>query len=486
MKKLDFLLLDERINTSSRILEDFCFQNIKETIFPGEDELYNNFCDVLMHPSYDINTLQKRQLIFSDFCEYSHLTEQIYSICSKAEDFKIYTQVSLYRSMSPQERLKNYIEQTIPLIIEMDNLALLFKHKSFKSEILRKLKFESVTPLIEEIRALGKVINTQCYELKVNFSEGFKLRTAEIVNTEKVSIQFKTKDSKNPVKYDENNIYFYGFSMTGFVAEELYKTSIQNLCSIVSQINSAILEIFRELKKAAGFFIAAMKIMYYLDTIRFPYCIPELSDDISFGIEAKGLYDLSLTAYEHEGNITVNSFDCTESNILIVTGLNSGGKTTFLRSVGIAQLFAQAGLFVPAEHYKCSCFCGILTHFPTEEDSKMDFGKLADELTRLRKDFPIITRGGLALFNESFSTTTTREGAEIAVDVLRALSQTDATVIFVTHLYELAANIDKLNSCLCNGIKAVSMVTEYKENGTRTYKIIKGQPIEDLHATELF
>jgi DNA mismatch repair ATPase MutS len=114
----------------------------------------------------------------------------------------------------------------------------------------------------------------------------------------------------------------------------------------------------------------------------------------------------------------------------------------------------------------------------------MDFGKLAEELTRLKNNFPIVTRGGLALLNESFATTTPIEGAEIAGDVLRALSMTGSTVVFVTHLYELATKLDALNASLFYGCRAVSMITKPDKNITeaRTYKIIRGEPLGEIYA----
>ena len=485
MKVLDFLLLDDKINTSSMIFEDFCFNNIKAAIFAEKEEQFNAFCDVLKYPSVDVNVLRERQLIFEDFCTYNHLSEDIYKICCGAERYKIFTQVSKYNNITSPQRLDDYIKQTIPMINILISLGALFKHKSFKSTTLKNINFESVLELIDEIKKAERILNSSCFKLSIKFSDGFKLKTAEAVSCEKINLQ-QDKNDKSKMYYNENTIFYNGYSMTQFVAEELSKVTVLNLCSVVSQINSAIYSIFKEMKKAAEFYIAAQKIKRYLDTKKLSYCIPEIIEDKKFGIEAESLYDLSLAAFDSETAPVTNSFDCSNGNMLIITGLNRGGKTTFLRSVGIAQLFAQAGLFVPAESYKCSCFCGILTHFPAEEDSKMDFGKLAEELTRLRADFPIVADGGLALFNESFATTTTREGAEIAVDVLKALSQTKSTVIFVTHLYELATKIDELNNVLFNDTIAISMVTDTDENNTRTYKITMGEPIENLNAIKLF
>ncbi len=63
-----------------------------------------------------------------------------------------------------------------------------------------------------------------------------------------------------------------------------------------------------------------------------------------------------------------------------VTGANQGGKSTFLRSIGLSQLMMQCGMFVPAK-YLCSNICeSIFTHYKREEDTTMSSGKLDEEL----------------------------------------------------------------------------------------------------------
>ena len=64
--------------------------------------------------------------------------------------------------------------------------------------------------------------------------------------------------------------------------------------------------------------------------------------------------------------VTSNSGNADGKDLLIITGANRGGKSTFLRSVGIAQLLMQCGSFVPAESYSCELSERIFTHFKRE------------------------------------------------------------------------------------------------------------------------
>ena len=191
------------------------------------------------------------------------------------------------------------------------------------------------------------------------------------------------------------------------------------------------------------------------------------------GISAKNLYDLAL-ASDVDDTVTSNDVSMEKGKILIVTGHNRGGKTTFLKSIGIAQIMAQAGLFVPAEEYLCPVYQGILTHFPSGEDETLGDGKLAEELRRLKKDFHMLKGGGLALFNESFSTTTTKEGAEIGIDVLRAVNESGSHAVFVTHLMELAEKRNVIGN-------ALSLTTE----NSYSHRIIEGEPLADIRAYEM-
>jgi DNA mismatch repair ATPase MutS len=50
-------------------------------------------------------------------------------------------------------------------------------------------------------------------------------------------------------------------------------------------------------------------------------------------------------------------------SLTIVTGANQGGKTTFLRSLGLAQLMTQCGMFAPASHLSIDIVDGVFTHF---------------------------------------------------------------------------------------------------------------------------
>ena len=119
------------------------------------------------------------------------------------------------------------------------------------------------------------------------------------------------------------------------------------------------------------------------------------------------------------------------------------GKSTFLRSVGVAQLMMQCGLFVTAGSYRANVTRGIFTHFIREEDAGMTSGRLDEELRRMSAIADQIGPHCLMLFNESFAGTNEREGSEIGRQVVRALLDAGITVFFVTHRFGFAEHFHR-------------------------------------------
>ncbi len=124
----------------------------------------------------------------------------------------------------------------------------------------------------------------------------------------------------------------------------------------------------------------------------------------------------------HLGARAVSSdLEADGKQLVLVTGANQGGKSTFLRSVGVAQLMLQSGMFVAAAELEATIRRGVFTHYRREEDPAMRSGKLDEELRRMSEIADAIGPSCLLLCNESFAATNEREGSEIARQVVRAL-----------------------------------------------------------------
>ena len=173
--------------------------------------------------------------------------------------------------------------------------------------------------------------------------------------------------------------------------------------------------------------------------------------------------------------------DADGKQVIIVTGANHGGKSTFLRSAGLAQLMMQAGMFVPAESFAASVSTGVFTHFKREEDATMEKGKLDEELDRMSVIAGQISAGGLLLCNESFASTNEREGSEIARQIIRALTEAGIRIIFVTHMYDLAGRY-----YAAHDPAALFLRAERRPDGQRTFRVPPGEPLPTSYGEDLY
>ena len=253
----------------------------------------------------------------------------------------------------------------------------------------------------------------------------------------------------------------------------------------MSKINSYILSFCKSLSEQLVFYSASIKIYKTLAEKGYKTVFPKFEQD-GESISAKNLMDLGLVLKKDNSiDLVANDFNGKNNSYFFISGVNQGGKTTFLKSLGIAQLFAQNGLTIIAECYTGPIFNSFVSHFPSSEDDSFKKGKLWEELSRFYELLPFMRNRALILMNESFATTTEKEGAEIALDVLKALSITRPMLLFVTHNYVLLNTQKELQGLLDNNVNIINLITKQSDDYTkRTYKIVPGVPQEDIHTLD--
>jgi len=194
----------------------------------------------------------------------------------------------------------------------------------------------------------------------------------------------------------------------------------------------------------------------------------------------QGLYDVCL-ALTMKQKVVGNDLDASGKDLVIITGANQGGKSTFLRGIGLAQVMMQCGMFVAAESFCADVCSGLFTHYKRKEDASMKSGKLDEELSRMSEIVDQIAPHAMVLFNESFAATNEREGSEIARQIIRALLEKRIQVFFVTHLYEFAHGFyDKHME------NAIFLRAERQTDGRRTFKLIEGEPLQTSYGEDLY
>lgn len=239
-------------------------------------------------------------------------------------------------------------------------------------------------------------------------------------------------------------------------------------------------EFFKMLRVELAFYVGCINLYERLVNKGEPVCIPAPAPADEQHLAFRGLYDPGL-ALSVEGQVVGNRVNADGKGLVIITGPNTGGKSTFLRSLGIAQLMMQSGMFVAAESYRGSLCAGLFTHYKREEDVAMESGKFDEELSRMSDIIDHVTPYSMVLFNESFAATNEREGSEIARQITSALLEKKVRAIYVTHMYELAHGFYR--RAMEN---ALFLRAERTADGTRTFKLGPGEPLPTSFGEDLY
>jgi DNA mismatch repair ATPase MutS len=182
-----------------------------------------------------------------------------------------------------------------------------------------------------------------------------------------------------------------------------------------------------------------------------------------------------------ERKVVGNEADLNGNSVIIITGANQGGKSSFLRSIGLAQVMMQCGMFVGADAFEAGLCTSLFTHYKREEDATMKGGKLDEELTRMSDIADHLAPNSILLLNESFAATNEREGSEIATQIIRAMMEKRVKVFFVTHLYDFARGLFESRT---EGV--FFLRAERLADGTRTFKLLEHEPLETSYGEDLY
>lgn len=262
--------------------------------------------------------------------------------------------------------------------------------------------------------------------------------------------------------------------------EDLTNRGMNQVANALAQSADHITSYFTLMRAELAFYVGCLNLHSALAEARQPACFPEITPMVVGALTFSDLRDPCL-ALQASHDVVGNDVRADGKSLIVITGANSGGKSTFLRSVGAAQLMMQAGMFVPAASYLASSASGVFTHFSREEDPTMTKGRLVEELGRFRGLVGHIHPGALVLLNEAFHSTNEREGSEISRQIVRALQEAGSRVMVVTHQYDFANSVyqEMAESVL-------SLRAERRADGQRDYKLVAAQPLETAFGRDLY
>jgi DNA mismatch repair ATPase MutS len=261
---------------------------------------------------------------------------------------------------------------------------------------------------------------------------------------------------------------------------ELNERGINLVANALGQSTDHILNFFKMLRAELAFYVGCLNLREQLANKGEPICWPEPVSATERKHSFRGLYDVCLSLRLRQ-RVIGNDVDADEKDLVIITGANQGGKSTFLRSVGLAQLMMQAGMFVGAESFSANLCPSVFTHFKREEDASMKSGKFDEELTRMSEIAKHLVPDSILLFNESFAATNEREGSEIARQIVSALIDKGFKIFFVSHQYTFASGFRARKEKNTLFLRA-----ERESDGNRTFKLVEAEPLETSYGEDLY
>ncbi|HUA46151.1 MAG TPA: hypothetical protein VMA77_13050 [Solirubrobacteraceae bacterium] len=267
----------------------------------------------------------------------------------------------------------------------------------------------------------------------------------------------------------------------GFRAlSELEERGVNLVANATAQAVDHVHSFFIMLRVEIGFYVGCLNLAERLAEMGGPtaFPVPVAKDELA--LSARGLYDVCLRLTSTDA-VLGNDIDADGKSLVMITGANQGGKSTFLRSVGLAQLMTQAGMFVGADSLRVNICEGVFTHYKREEDETMESGKLDEELARMSEIADRIAPNCLLLCNESFASTNEREGSEIARQVVNALLEAGVRVMFVTHMFDLASSFYRQRLD-----RALFLRAERGSDGARPFKISEGEPLPTSYGEDSY
>lgn len=245
------------------------------------------------------------------------------------------------------------------------------------------------------------------------------------------------------------------------IEEEITKYSDVNFYEPISYIS--------EIK----FFLEMHQLKQRASKNNVSYCIAKVSPKPRY--VARNLYDISLLAKNCE-NIIPNNADFSEKEpFYFLLGANGGGKTTYLRALGINLILFLAGCPVFATEAEMYPFDIVLSHFP--KDERFDHsGRLDEERKRTEEMLNIAqNKAGFLFFNETFSGTDDKRGFDLLKETASKIETANHFGLYVTHFHEVMS----LN------YPVLSAEVDLSDSNKRTFRIVKSKGCASSFAADI-
>ena len=471
---------------------------------------------ILSKPPTDVNVIKYRQDILDDFLQVPELEailyKSIHTIYNNARS--IYAKIGSTQSFIEINENLEHIDSFIECINSCHSFY--ERHcpklksegaKAVAQALEKKYLSEDFKGLVKEVEQLKDTFKNgiRSVTFGINFDEHMRPMKVALLSASSEYFREKTLFerifSKNEVTEPLSEIYSRK-SKDGELdaSNKALFNELDNLtgeyvrhfnASLRSYYSSSV-DFLLKIEPQINFYVGAAQLAERCRKMGMPACRPKILPKENRTFRCTEMYDLVYTCKLFNSILggrfsapEIKTNDCEIDGIVILTGANNGGKTTFTRAAGINQVLAQCGMYVTAQTAEISAVDSIFVHFPKEEEVGINTSRFTEECKEFKETTEQAGAYSLILMNESLSSTTPTECLIIAEELMKIFSFMGARVIFTTHIHELIGKKEEIDKA---GGKSpmTSMIAQCDERGQPIYRIVKGVPDQLRNARYIF
>lgn len=461
---------------------DLNLDKIVAAITASKDDY--NLHPLFYHPIHDLATIEYRHQVMRDL-EHGEILRMVRSFAQSMRSVRQHLALSAKLHYAHQKKLwfldaiAAYCAAVAALAQDLHAADLRSRgFVAFRRYLIDYTNADGFRSLVAETDKLKADLSTVRYSLLI---KGDKITVQKYEDTldysavvERTFDRFQQGAVKNYlVKFaDGLDMNHVEAGVLGLVAD-LYPEIFSHLDDYAARNQGFIDPTIGRFDREIQFYVSYLDHIAVLKVHGLRFCYPKLSDS-SKKVASRAGFDLALAHQlaAEKSTVVGNDFHLEGSErILVVSGPNQGGKTTFARTFGQLHYLASLGLPVPGTQAELFLFDRLFAHFERPEDITTLRGKLEDDLFRIHHVLAEATPNSLIIMNEIFNSTTLRDAIFLGTRVLERIMELDALAVCVTFIDELASLSDK----------TVSMVsTVVPDNpAVRTFKILR-RPADGL------
>lgn len=469
----------KRNNSNKTCFDDFKYEVLLNTMSKGNQLIYDCSEKVMMYSLLSKDEIYYRQEVIKDCINNQKVILDVFQITESAiNEITLNSRYVLLNDFpsvvmnNSLEKLCDYIKKYTAIREKLLERKSMFHSEGFQT-LIQEIENQITPEFIKKVEEMTKnLAKTDSISIEASLGVGYRATKYTLCGKKKGIAPMINSYQKVPI--NNSDILSIGYLL------DLKQRGLEDTADILACVVDEMSEFFTELQKELAFYCGCIQLYQSLREIGCKVIFPEVYPASEHRFNFHELYDVGL-ALSQQKQVVGNSLDLDPYNLIIITGANQGGKSTFLRSVGLAQIMFQCGMFVGAQSYESSLCTGIYTHFRKDEDVDMNSGKLDDELRRFREIVEVIQPNSILMCNESFSSTNEKEGTEIAIPIIDAMTENEIKVFIVTHFYSIPKHYERIGN---NDM--IVLQAERKEDASRSFKMVESQLNENSYGIDIY